>query len=174
MKSQNANAYLLFYKRRSDLPVGGKTFEKIEAARQKIATVEAETISQANLPTPPEDTDEEPPRFMSGLFAKLDRSKNASTSSLTPQFGQDDDRPELDSDQDGPFGDRFSLNKAAPRRRKPSPSSSNAADSGDDVGNLSEMEFDEDEVPDEDADKTEDLDREEDKLRTNISKAGAK
>lgn len=49
----NANAYLLFYKRRSDRPLGGKTLQKIEDARQ--AAMEEVTHSEQQLPTPPED-----------------------------------------------------------------------------------------------------------------------
>ena len=124
---QNSNAYLLFYKRRSNRPIGGKTFEKIEEAREKMATAEAETLSQANLPTPPED-EEERPRMVSGLFAKFDRRKNVSTSSLAAQLGDDE------SDPDRPYGELFT------RARMPSPSSSNEADMGEENDRFPELE----------------------------------
>ncbi|KAG6330561.1 hypothetical protein ID866_8529 [Astraeus odoratus] len=50
----NANAYLLFYKRRSDRPLGGKTMQKIEEARQPIVE-EIDPTPEHQLPTPPED-----------------------------------------------------------------------------------------------------------------------
>ncbi|THH05050.1 hypothetical protein EW145_g5076 [Phellinidium pouzarii] len=53
----NANAYLLFYKRHTSRPIGGKTYEKIEAARQRLAYAEEELSSDAQLPTPPDDTE---------------------------------------------------------------------------------------------------------------------
>ncbi|KAI0311746.1 hypothetical protein OF83DRAFT_1177271 [Amylostereum chailletii] len=56
----NANAYLLFYKRRASRPLGGKTHTKIEAARSKAEssgssddTTFMNTDSQ--LPTPPNE-----------------------------------------------------------------------------------------------------------------------
>lgn len=45
---------MLFYKRRSEHPLGGKTYEKIEATRRKAATIEGEN-EQAQLPTPPNE-----------------------------------------------------------------------------------------------------------------------
>ncbi|KAJ3557337.1 hypothetical protein NM688_g1526 [Phlebia brevispora] len=61
--SVNSNAYLLFYRRRTSRPLGGKTHELIETARSKIeeastsATIEeagpSENIIQ--LPTPPSE-----------------------------------------------------------------------------------------------------------------------
>ncbi|KAI5120377.1 hypothetical protein M0805_006899 [Coniferiporia weirii] len=53
----NANAYLLFYKRRTSRPTGGKTYEKVEAARQKLAPSEEEHASDVQLPTPPDDAE---------------------------------------------------------------------------------------------------------------------
>ncbi|KAH8108335.1 UCH-domain-containing protein [Phellopilus nigrolimitatus] len=53
----NASAYLLFYKRRTSRPIGGKTYEKIEAARQKFIAAEDELAADAQLPTPPDDVE---------------------------------------------------------------------------------------------------------------------
>lgn len=58
----NSNAYLLFYKRRSNAPLGGKTHEMIEKARCKTTVeveVEVESAAAAEqevqLPTPPSE-----------------------------------------------------------------------------------------------------------------------
>ena len=61
---QNANAYLLFYRRRTSRPIGGKTFEKIEAAKfnplQNSALTQidnrANRFEAQQLPTPPDDS----------------------------------------------------------------------------------------------------------------------
>jgi len=57
--SVNANAYLLFYRRRSNSPLGGKSFHKIEEAKQQPSNAEvnespAMTID-THLPTPPNE-----------------------------------------------------------------------------------------------------------------------
>ncbi|KAF5383617.1 hypothetical protein D9615_003721 [Tricholomella constricta] len=52
----NANAYLLFYRRRSTAPLGGKTHHKIEAARLKHeAKVDDNMTIDTQLPTPPNE-----------------------------------------------------------------------------------------------------------------------
>ncbi|KAI1793553.1 cysteine proteinase [Ganoderma leucocontextum] len=52
----NSNAYLLFYRRRTNRPIGGKSHEKIEAARVKpIAHVDSVPTQDIQLPTPPSD-----------------------------------------------------------------------------------------------------------------------
>ncbi|KIL69318.1 hypothetical protein M378DRAFT_184496 [Amanita muscaria Koide BX008] len=61
----NANAYLLFYRRRSETPLGGKTREIIEAARNKVkeehsiipdtSREEISMVVDTQLPTPPEE-----------------------------------------------------------------------------------------------------------------------
>ncbi|THH01060.1 hypothetical protein EW026_g1582 [Hermanssonia centrifuga] len=66
----NANAYLLFYKRRTSRPLGGKTHEKVEAARSKIIEVpdatqpEPSSTIASQLPTPP--SEENDSREMTG------------------------------------------------------------------------------------------------------------
>ena len=45
---------MLFYKRRSDHPLGGKTYKRIEATRRRAASIEGEN-EQAQLPTPPNE-----------------------------------------------------------------------------------------------------------------------
>ncbi|KZT18330.1 cysteine proteinase [Neolentinus lepideus HHB14362 ss-1] len=55
----NANAYLLFYKRRTNRPLGGKTHVKIEEARSKPHTYpngsQADIADDMQLPTPPDE-----------------------------------------------------------------------------------------------------------------------
>lgn len=55
----NANAYLLFYRKRTDKPLGGKTHTKIEEARSNATDdvqPEDDTMNvDTQLPTPPED-----------------------------------------------------------------------------------------------------------------------
>ncbi|KAG7439780.1 cysteine proteinase [Guyanagaster necrorhizus] len=57
----NANAYLLFYRRRTSSPLGGKTHAKVEAARLNLTkedeSVEANTTVDTQLPTPPNEED---------------------------------------------------------------------------------------------------------------------
>lgn len=61
MFSQNANAYLLFYRRRTSSPLGGQSHTKVEAARLNLAkedeSVEANTTADTQLPTPPNEDD---------------------------------------------------------------------------------------------------------------------
>lgn len=64
MYIQNANAYLLFYKRRTSRPLGGKSFAKVEAARQNLNSVDDPTFEprsqefeQSQLATPPQESD---------------------------------------------------------------------------------------------------------------------
>jgi len=53
--SVTANAYLLFYKRRASRPLGGKSHEKVEAARQHVESSAAEKAdSFADMDSKPE------------------------------------------------------------------------------------------------------------------------
>lgn len=53
---QNSNAYLLFYRRRTRRPLGGKSHEKIELARTHPKTeVEVTPREETQLPTPPSE-----------------------------------------------------------------------------------------------------------------------
>ncbi|KAH7914594.1 hypothetical protein BJ138DRAFT_346574 [Hygrophoropsis aurantiaca] len=61
VQAVNSNAYLLFYKRRSNTPLGGKTHVKVEEARLKSNTVvETEAAPRTpidnQLPTPPSES----------------------------------------------------------------------------------------------------------------------
>ncbi|RDB15775.1 Ubiquitin carboxyl-terminal hydrolase 4 [Hypsizygus marmoreus] len=61
----NANAYLLFYRRRSATPLGGKTHHKIEEARSKPQTMTTDDDMKIDtqLPTPPSEDS----GYMTGL-----------------------------------------------------------------------------------------------------------
>ena len=57
---QNTDAYLLFYKRRTSRPLGGKTHSKIEAARlysepSSVAETPVPVHVNEQLPTPPDE-----------------------------------------------------------------------------------------------------------------------
>ncbi|TFK75037.1 cysteine proteinase [Pluteus cervinus] len=63
----NANAYLLFYRRRSAQPLGGKTHDKIEHARANKSSASTKTRDQspgAQLPTPPNEVAYGPSGFV--------------------------------------------------------------------------------------------------------------
>ncbi|KAF8887293.1 hypothetical protein BD779DRAFT_1527312 [Infundibulicybe gibba] len=55
--SVNANAYLLFYRRRTSAPLGGKTHEKVQEAQHRHVQQEEvqPTVVDNQLPTPPDD-----------------------------------------------------------------------------------------------------------------------
>lgn len=56
--TQNSNAYLLFYKRRSSRPLGGKTHEKIELFRNRakeVPSIDEPGAEETQLPTPPSE-----------------------------------------------------------------------------------------------------------------------
>lgn len=65
---QNSNAYLLFYRRRSDKPLGGETQEKVAAYREKIQSKELN------------GADAESAQGLDGAVA------SASTQSLDPEY----------------------------------------------------------------------------------------
>ncbi|KAF8159509.1 hypothetical protein B0H34DRAFT_654719 [Crassisporium funariophilum] len=56
--SVNANAYLLFYRRRSDTPLGGKSYQKIQEASQQPKSGNDDPIVtiDTQLPNPPNET----------------------------------------------------------------------------------------------------------------------
>jgi len=62
--SVNANAYLLFYRRRSHSPLGGKSFHKIEEAKQQPSNTEVDgapaVTIDTHLPTPPNEPTSNP------------------------------------------------------------------------------------------------------------------
>ncbi|KAF8552392.1 UCH-domain-containing protein [Imleria badia] len=83
----NANAYLLFYKRRSNEPLGGKTHYKIEEARLSVDDVVDPTPSvDTQLPTPPNEN--VAPTFVSqkpqNSGWRTPASRNRSTPSSSP------------------------------------------------------------------------------------------
>jgi ubiquitin carboxyl-terminal hydrolase 4/11/15 len=56
-RRQNAHAYVLFYRRRTDRPLGGKTHAKVQAAKGRASASEGEravsVAEDTQLPTPP-------------------------------------------------------------------------------------------------------------------------
>lgn len=163
---QNPNAYLLFYRRRTTHPLGGKTSEKIEEARLKPPKMGSspEPIAIDTLPTPPnEKTYIED--GMSGLAAlenqnmgmlrpsgsegwptpRSNLSNPGSSSSSPPRL----DEIELPSFEDSHYEDPASFDPLATASQQfdfPDPSSKASVTSSDEVepdldGNWREQQF---------------------------------
>ncbi|KAG2113122.1 uncharacterized protein F5147DRAFT_62881 [Suillus discolor] len=103
----NSNAYLLFYRRRSNAPLGGKTNEKIEEAGRKAATEAEEENAvepEAQLPTPPSESDATPFPFPStqpsnaGYLTPQSNTRSTPTSSPPPLDDGDPTMLEAQSD----------------------------------------------------------------------------
>jgi len=106
---KNANAYLLFYRRRSNGPLGGRTQEKIEEARRKeeIDEVEVESTAEhdVQLPTPPSESATQAPfpfpltQQHSSLGYLTPRSNTRSTPASSPPPLDDGDPPGFEDSQ---------------------------------------------------------------------------
>ncbi|KAI6120769.1 hypothetical protein EV401DRAFT_1954212 [Pisolithus croceorrhizus] len=138
----NANAYLLFYKRRSNRPLGGKTLQKIEEAAQ--ASIEDDDITPAEqqLPTPPAETS--PPAFVTaqgGFSVPLspDKAIPLSSSPLDdlPTFDQSHNDPLIQSSLLLDTSGLHSLEPEWTIERLASPTSSAATEGDDDYQKLS-------------------------------------
>ena len=142
---QNANAYLLFYKRRTTRPLGGKSHEKIEAAKlhPKNQASTSERTEETQLPTPPSEPLR--PVALPGPFedpmseAEIDvtppdtRSSSASRGSTPPPL--DEDLPSFEDSALDPLilsTHRYDLPDPAPSPSLPSPSSSVGAEADSD------------------------------------------
>lgn len=109
----NSNAYLLFYKRRSSAPLGGKSNEKIEeAGRQAAAEVEAENdaAQDVQLPTPPSESGAAPFPFPltqqhSSAGYLTPRSNTRSTPTSSPPPLDDGDPATLEAQSDDLIAD---------------------------------------------------------------------
>ncbi|KAJ7763535.1 hypothetical protein DFH07DRAFT_882362 [Mycena maculata] len=129
--SVNTNAYLLFYRRRTTEPLGGKTQSKVEAARLKRQTDASETSSSDELITlgsvddPADDLD------LPGLTTFLPQS-SSSTGGSPPSYmriGDQDQDDGVDILIDDPLarsGQRFDF--PDPSSNKASPASSTEAE----------------------------------------------
>jgi ubiquitin carboxyl-terminal hydrolase 4/11/15 len=126
---QNANAYLLFYRRRTTEPLGGKTQAKIDAARLKRNEEPSEPSSDEGVVVidPRVDDDLDIP----GLTTFLPRSTRSASSSSPSSLR--DDPPDLDDGidlvSDDPLvrsGQRFDF--PDPSSNKASPASSTEAE----------------------------------------------
>jgi len=147
---KNANAYLLFYRRRTSSALGGKSFLKIQEAKlQPKAELQGDVNIDTHLPTPPNEKADYPsnnlPYFsmLSSLSSDLTgrpdgswnmRSGGSNADSSAPSPPNTDDPPDFDEYQPDIFGsysDRINI----PQRYdfpdptgKASPTSSNEAD----------------------------------------------
>ncbi|KAF7356342.1 hypothetical protein MVEN_00966500 [Mycena venus] len=123
--SVNANAYLLFYRRRTTEPLGGKTQEKIEAARLKRQEVPSAPSSEDGvIALDPRDDDLDIP----GLTSSFDPLRSAGGSSPSSMH---DEPPDLEDalealDPLTRSGQRFDF--PDPSSNKASPASSTEAE----------------------------------------------
>ncbi|KAF8582776.1 cysteine proteinase [Ramaria rubella] len=147
----NHNAYLLFYRRRTTRPIGGKTHAKIQAARQT-------NVDKANLlPTPPEEssppTSSQPITITAHEDLSLstdawtsslpfDSISSSSSSSSPPALEEGDGPPGLNDEYFDPleqanlrYAVQSVLNGRRGRATSPNSTSSNeAADGGSENG----------------------------------------
>lgn len=137
---QNANAYLLFYKRRTTEPLGGKTYYKIEEARLSIdEAVDSTPSMDTQLPTPPNEV--VAPTFVSpqkpqNIGWRTPPSHNRSTPSSSPP--PLDEPPSFEESQHDQLLPSTGLNSLLMDDEqtlhfpKPSPTSSNEVEADDD------------------------------------------
>ena len=140
---QNSNAYLLFYKRRSNEPLGGKTHYKIEEARLSADEVVDPTPSvDTQLPTPPNEIvaptvvlPQKPQHI--GWRTPRSHNKSSSPSSSPPPL---DELPNFEESQHDQLIAPTGLNSLLmddeqtfrfPSTHKTSPTSSNEAEADD-------------------------------------------
>lgn len=143
----NANAYLLFYRRRSIAPLGGKTHHRIEEARRKPkANAEEGMVIDTQLPTPPSEdsgymTSLPPSQTLPGPWALRSQRSNAGSSVASPSL---EDLPALEDSQphdqfthelDPPAISSQSFDFPDPSA-KASPTSSNEAELDSDIEDL--------------------------------------
>ncbi|KAF5338375.1 hypothetical protein D9611_012466 [Ephemerocybe angulata] len=147
-KAVNPNAYLLFYRRRTSTPLGGRTHEKVvarqeSASQTQAASPEPEAV-EGQLPTPPSEPDGTMPlddtrstmRNLELALAKQTRDQDARDAGSIPSppmddlpdFFEDNQTDQLVSDSYDtvyPYTHGFPLSD---RFRKSSPTSSNEAE----------------------------------------------
>ncbi|KIJ20849.1 hypothetical protein PAXINDRAFT_165689 [Paxillus involutus ATCC 200175] len=138
----NANAYLLFYKRRSNAPLGGKTHQKIaEVMTQATDVADAAPAVETQLPTPPNEsvapTFALPQKPLNGLLTPSSSPPPLDDSDLSNFEESDRDQLRLGSllmdDQSFDFPQSF---------KTTSPTSSNEVEADDDVDEELRREFD--------------------------------
>ncbi|KAJ6581893.1 hypothetical protein B0H19DRAFT_1061389 [Mycena capillaripes] len=125
----NANAYLLFYRRRATRPLGGKTQAKIEAARLKRQEEPNESTSDEGAPALDSRDDD---LGIPGLTTFLPRSSTRSASGSSPS-SLHDEPPDLDDGIDMALDDPLVLSGQRfdfpdPSSNKASPASSTEAE----------------------------------------------
>lgn len=131
---QNANAYLLFYRRRSNDPLGGKTHAKVEEYKAKAPEDEpdlepgAARAGDGQLPTPPDEPYDKARSVVGGLIERWSETgSHGPSASDPPDFEEaQSDLPVSDSYDDIlPYAHSYTL---PDRYRKSSPTSSNEAE----------------------------------------------
>ncbi|GBE86464.1 cysteine proteinase [Sparassis crispa] len=94
----NANAYLLFYKRRTSRPLGGKSYARVEAAKSKPKSLESVQQEQSQLPTPPDEPIVKSAFESQPQFASLKRAATERFTSLPIRRQYEDGWPTPQSD----------------------------------------------------------------------------
>ncbi|KAJ7714742.1 hypothetical protein B0H16DRAFT_1617898 [Mycena metata] len=124
----NANAYLLFYRRRTTTPLGGKTQSKIDAARLKRQAEPSESSSDEVAPITlldARDDDLDIPG-LSSFGPRSGRSPGSSPSSLRDEPPELEDPDNIPDDPLARSGQRFDY--PDPSSNKASPASSTEAE----------------------------------------------
>ncbi|KIK95662.1 hypothetical protein PAXRUDRAFT_11300 [Paxillus rubicundulus Ve08.2h10] len=140
----NANAYLLFYKRRSNAPLGGKTYQKIEEARAQAAEVadDAASAIETQLPTPPNESVAPisvlPQQPLNGLLTPSSSPPPLDESDLSNFEDSDRDQLMSESRLGSLLMDEQSFD--FPQSFKTSPTSSNEAEADDDVDGIRQFD----------------------------------
>jgi ubiquitin carboxyl-terminal hydrolase 4/11/15 len=139
--SVNANAYLLFYRRRTSSPLGGKTHIKIEAAQNQAASQANESQEDTQLPTPPSETASESTEFNKWRVSTITDAPNTPSrktsrwfNSGQPPTPEDNDLSVFTHDLNDSIGPSNRLYGMSPT----SPSSSIAAEPDTDDRDISQ------------------------------------
>ena len=146
MLLKNSNAYLLFYRRRSNAPLGGKTHLKVEEYKQahpptdELEELESSGGDQGQLPTPPNEPVMGPYNLAPETFTSMTNPyQNWRTGSSSNVSSPPDDPPGFDEAQSDPlvsdscdnifpYAHGYPPLSDHPRIRKSSPTSSNEAE----------------------------------------------
>lgn len=129
--AQNANAYLLFYRRRASHALGGKTQAKIEAARLKRQEEPNAPPSDEGVPARDSHDDDLGIPGLTSSFLPRSSTRSASGSSPSSLHDEPPDLDSIDMALDDPLvlsGQRFDF--PDPSSNKASPASSTEAEGG--------------------------------------------
>ncbi|RXW21669.1 hypothetical protein EST38_g4184 [Candolleomyces aberdarensis] len=131
----NANAYLLFYRRRSNHPLGGKTHEKVEEHKAKepedVPELEAADAGDGHLPTPPDEHYNKARSIVGGTLQQWGDTRSHMPSPPAddpPDFEEAQSDPLVSDSYDNIFPYTHDGYAFSDHFRKSSPTSSNEAE----------------------------------------------